>query len=235
MADTNATNTETSFNWTQWNNDLVFKLIDHYRERPVLWDLDLPEHKDKRKKKVAWVQIAQAMGMDKQTVERKIKILYTQFRRELLIRSDTEESKWFAFKNMYFLKKRVFKALSDPESVAIARDDDVYVYDAVPGPNSDASSSSGHNQTTKRRRESETELEETKTGEIYRLVTELYRDRFSKDEFSVFGEHVALKLRKMDNLYARCTAQYHINNILYKAETGEYDYMGDSKPNIGTL
>ena len=44
-----------------------------------------------------------------------------------------------------------------------------------------------------------------------------------KDEYATYGDLVAMKLKKISSSYARSTAQYHINNILYKAEIGEYD------------
>ncbi|KAJ8711172.1 hypothetical protein PYW07_008414 [Mythimna separata] len=44
-----------------------------------------------------------------------------------------------------------------------------------------------------------------------------------KDEYTMYGELVAMKLKKIENSYARSTAQYHINNILYKAEIGAFD------------
>lgn len=51
-----------------------------------------------------------------------------------------------------------------------------------------------------------------------------------RDEYTTYGELVAMKLRKIGNNYARSTAQYHINNILYKAEIGAYDQQ-QNKPN----
>lgn len=44
-----------------------------------------------------------------------------------------------------------------------------------------------------------------------------------RDEYTTYGELVAMKLKKIENSYARSTAQYHINNILYKAEIGTYN------------
>lgn len=40
----------------------------------------------------------------------------------------------------------------------------------------------------------------------------------------MFGEHVAAKLRNLNNSHAKHTAEYHINNILYNAAIGEYDW-----------
>lgn len=46
-----------------------------------------------------------------------------------------------------------------------------------------------------------------------------------KDEYSVFGEYVGNKLRKMGNVHARGNVQQLITTILWQAEYGLYDNM----------
>lgn len=46
-----------------------------------------------------------------------------------------------------------------------------------------------------------------------------------KDEYSVFGEYIGNKLRKMNNPQARCNVQQLITTILWQAEYGLYDSM----------
>lgn len=46
-----------------------------------------------------------------------------------------------------------------------------------------------------------------------------------KDEYSVFGEYVGNKLRKMNNVLARGNVQQLITTILWQAEYGLYDNM----------
>lgn len=45
----------------------------------------------------------------------------------------------------------------------------------------------------------------------------------SRDQFDVFGELVAHKIRNLDNRYAKTTVQHLINNLLYNAELGKYN------------
>lgn len=90
-----------------WSNDIVYNLIELFRDKPLLWDASLEDYKDRNKKHDAWLAIAQSLNMDKAAVERKVKSLLTQFRRELnkpKSEDGTEASKWFAFKKMLFLK-----------------------------------------------------------------------------------------------------------------------------------
>ncbi|CAH0731431.1 unnamed protein product, partial [Brenthis ino] len=46
-----------------------------------------------------------------------------------------------------------------------------------------------------------------------------------KDEYSVFGDYIGNKLRKMNNQQARCNVQQLITTILWQAEYGLYDSM----------
>jgi hypothetical protein len=52
----------------------------------------------------------------------------------------------------------------------------------------------------------------------------------NEDYCSVFGKYVANKLRNC-NKRTRTIAEYHINNILFQAELGQYDtHVGSSAP-----
>ncbi|KAK9499457.1 hypothetical protein O3M35_002489 [Rhynocoris fuscipes] len=48
------------------------------------------------------------------------------------------------------------------------------------------------------------------------------------DEFSLLGEEVAIKVRKLPTKYARCLVQYKIQRLLFKASLGKYDYPKNS-------
>lgn len=101
--------TEMSGSTVTWNNELIFQLIDLYKERKFLWDTSMVEYKDRIKKNEAWCEIAKCLGMDKEAVERKIKILLTQFRREVIKLGD--DSRWFAYNKLLFMKPRVERLL----------------------------------------------------------------------------------------------------------------------------
>ncbi|KAF5275001.1 hypothetical protein FQA39_LY06938 [Lamprigera yunnana] len=57
----------------EWTNAKVCELIEHYRDRPVLWDCRLKEYKNRNKKQDALQEIADTFGVDKQVLEKKIK------------------------------------------------------------------------------------------------------------------------------------------------------------------
>lgn len=56
------------------------------------------------------------------------------------------------------------------------------------------------------------------------MVDSLIRNRQGVDEYTLFGEQIAIKLRSLKTDYARITVQHHINNLIYEAQMGKYDY-----------
>lgn len=61
--------------------------------------------------------------------------------------------------------------------------------------------------------------------EMMKSVNESRKKREEKpiDDFDVFGDLVARKLRGLRTRYAQCTIQHLINNLLYDGELGKYD------------
>lgn len=62
--------------------------------------------------------------------------------------------------------------------------------------------------------------EDNKPSEMYILKT-IAEKEFQRDENEIYGEYVALTLKKLDN-YSRIMAKHYINEILIEAELGKY-------------
>lgn len=75
------------------------KLIELYRERPILWDPTNNEYKFGKNKLTVWKEIADLMHTDVMEVKKKTESLLASFRRE----RQRDESQWFAFQSMRFL------------------------------------------------------------------------------------------------------------------------------------
>ncbi|XP_072394750.1 uncharacterized protein [Diabrotica undecimpunctata] len=60
-------------------------------------------------------------------------------------------------------------------------------------------------------------------NEAVNLMRSITTKRAEKDEFSLFGEQVAMKLRKIVSPFARFSVQNIINTVLFEAEMGKYD------------
>lgn len=55
---------------------------------------------------------------------------------------------------------------------------------------------------------------------IRHLVQEMCEE---KDEYEVFGEYIAAKVKSLNTQYAKATVKHMINNIIYRAELGGFD------------
>lgn len=77
---------------------------------------------------------------------------------------------------------------------------------------------------TFRKRRRPQEENDTTQQEALKILQSMHETRKSKDESDVFGEYVSMKLKQLKNRRAYNTAQHHINNILYNASMGLYDY-----------
>lgn len=60
------------------------------------------------------------------------------------------------------------------------------------------------------------------------MIKSVHQDRQERrctqpDDFDIFGEIVARKLRNLPTRYAQITLQHQINNLLYEAELGKYN------------
>lgn len=97
-----------------WSNDDTERLIDLFREQPVLWHSNKTGFKVNAQKSEAWDIIAKDMGRSKRDVRRKMNSLMASFRRERLKRirsnnpllpqeNDKIKTTWFGYKKMLFM------------------------------------------------------------------------------------------------------------------------------------
>lgn len=110
-------------------------LIELYQSHPVLWDPTDPTYKNKVKKIDAWRSISQALAVERAEVEKKMKTLIGQFRREqkkMNTKSgagtgDAYISTWFAFNSMKFLLTRNTPHPTNDCGIRVSSDIPVYV------------------------------------------------------------------------------------------------------------
>ncbi|MGH0137329.1 UNVERIFIED_CONTAM: hypothetical protein FKN15_050688 [Acipenser sinensis] len=99
-----------------WSSDSVEKLIQLYRDRPLLWNGKLDGYHDKRKRLVALQEIVQELGKDfsVEEVKKKMNNLRTRFNQERAKIAKAKHStgsrvagpvtsKWRLFKRLNFL------------------------------------------------------------------------------------------------------------------------------------
>lgn len=61
------------------------------------------------------------------------------------------------------------------------------------------------------------------TEEAFKIMKSISTEKKAKDEYTLFGEQVAIKLRKLSDNKAKATVQHVINTVLWQAELGKYD------------
>lgn len=71
---------------------------------------------------------------------------------------------------------------------------------------------------------------DSRKEEAYNLMKELRDNKRQRDNFDVFGEHVACKIRSLNSPFAQNTVEHIISNTLFEASMGKYDNPGQYYP-----
>lgn len=180
------------------------KLINAYRSRRFLWDNTAHDYTDRNKRNAAWKTIADEVGCDVTTVERKLKSVKTHF---------------MAVHKAY--TKRRIKAASNTGTVAIPK---WFAYDAL--------SFLVRGRLARLKGDSPNAEKETTSPVASWKPHEVSTTR---DEFTVFAEHIAIRLKKITDTRTRLVVQHQINNILFEAEMGKYNvHPYNTDPLAGT-
>lgn len=99
----------------EWSDEQSLKLIELYRDKPMLWDSTHKEYKLSKRKIDIWQDIAKELNCSVTDARKKIESLLTSFRREMRREGTTRSgmgsdevyhSKWFAFRPMWFLSDK---------------------------------------------------------------------------------------------------------------------------------
>jgi hypothetical protein len=77
----------------------------------------------------------------------------------------------------------------------------------------------------------QTNISQRKGKMLHHLMITIYKQptvswnqfrKFRRDEFTVFGEHIAHRLRSISNTYTHLVAQHQINNIIFETEIARF-------------
>ncbi|XP_072392420.1 uncharacterized protein [Diabrotica undecimpunctata] len=237
----------------EWNEENTQNLLEMYHERPVLWNSRLADYKDRNKRRDALLEISVSFGVEKEEIEKKIRYLLSHFAREVKKEKDSEKSgngteetyksKWFAYKLMEFLKDKNKPIVTqDSEGKRKRKEEDSQKVETDDGEESlqvlEQSIDGSENDvgTTAQPQPKSNSINIVKSSgrkslatnlpivnEAVNLMRFITTKRAEKDEFSLFGEQVAMKLRKIVAPFARFSVQNIINTVLFEAEMGKYD------------
>lgn len=94
-----------------WDDETVFKLIELFEKKRILWDCSTKDYKNKIKKNDAWEEISNALAIPKTDVENKIRSQFARERKKMLSTkttgagaADIKKSKWKFYEELIFLQ-----------------------------------------------------------------------------------------------------------------------------------
>jgi hypothetical protein len=97
----------------EWSKEQMLNLIEQYELREFLWNVISKDYYNQNKKKDVWQEISFHMGVDVDIIEKKVKSLLAQYRRERRKVADAKKSgsgaddikvlEWFAYQRFTFL------------------------------------------------------------------------------------------------------------------------------------
>jgi hypothetical protein len=76
----------------EWSKEQMLNLIEQYELRECLWNVISKDYKNQNKKKDTWQEISFNIGVDVDIVEKKMKSLLAQYRRERRKVADAKKS-----------------------------------------------------------------------------------------------------------------------------------------------
>ncbi|XP_050711229.1 uncharacterized protein LOC126995585 [Eriocheir sinensis] len=242
MATTVSVNKEERRFWTEF--------IDIYRENSSLWKVKSKEYSDKVKKNAAYDLLVEKLKekdgrATRDTVTKKINNLRSSFRKEckkvlssMKSGSGTDDvytpSLWY-YNLLLFLKEQEIPRTSvsaieqDRNASSIAGEEEKEDLEEVPrhgtcSPNEDMHRDDGHSQKSVFSGATKRKADEDKVFVESYIMKTFAAQAAERDEHSVFGEHVANRLRKCGRShYDTVIAQHKIENILFDLEMGAYD------------
>ncbi|CAH0559439.1 unnamed protein product [Brassicogethes aeneus] len=176
----------------EWNVEQTCKLIELYRQNSELWDTFSPLYKNKQKKHDAWNKIGKALNLGKDEVEKKMRCLIGQFQRE---QKKTKSGTGTGADEAYQSKWFAFKMLT-------------FLQDKnKPRETIEAGIEKNNNEL----------LENKRQEEAYSVLQSLKKNANQRDEYDIYGELIAKRIRKLDE-NIRDQVMHEIDNVIFKAK-----------------
>lgn len=227
-----------------WSIEKTVSLIQAYEMHPLLWNPREKLYKNKYKRNDAITDIASHVGCSVLEVKKKLESVLAQYRREKknvtksgMATSDRKKPWWglkyLRFLDVKYVPNHTISNCDISESTEVDNTEKEISQPEVTGdqengePINDRPSSS-HSHTFKLPPNKRTRKE--KQDEAYNIMKECYQKinctDNDRDEFSIYGEAVAARIRKLTNPVAICILKNKIDNAIFEAELEEYQKQG---------
>ncbi|KAG8250284.1 hypothetical protein J6590_104869 [Homalodisca vitripennis] len=206
-----------------WNQDNIVMLIQLYESNKLLWDISDKEYKNKFKRKDAYAAIATELGVNAEEVKKKIDSILARYRRE---------------KKTNILKSGMGTIDMDSSDIDDNDIDNVCRETASSISSSSVKTPSRYSTPGTSRSGLESlsasgrakRLKKNQVNEAYDIMKSCLSDLQSqqptlRDDYAVYGENVANRLRKIKNPLSLCKLQNAIDNLIFQAEMKELEEM----------
>ncbi|XP_067634838.1 uncharacterized protein [Eurosta solidaginis] len=185
-----------------WDDEMIIKLIRKIELHRSLWDTNDVDYRNIIKKRLIYTEIGKEFGCCGSVVERKWRDLRNQYRREKL---KNDESTWFALDPMRFVDGQ-----NSNNSLVVTQKVSPVTHQNPSSPYVNAS------KWQKRKYPSANiPLPLNDQWTSAHMLASLHSN--NRDEFEIYAEGVATKLRKIQDPRMQLNAQRIIDNTLYDA------------------
>ncbi|XP_017781837.1 PREDICTED: uncharacterized protein LOC108566460 [Nicrophorus vespilloides] len=215
----------------EWSIQKTLQLIEQYHLKPILWDSSNCFYKQYNKREEEWTSLADIFSTSPSEIKRKINSLLASYRRERIkLQSTTGEdtSRWFAFKELHFLKDKY-----TPRKMTNMEDEEHYVnpdmvkieevlfteeMDEDVDEPKQTESNENYAYTSEKKQSSDGNVHDENIAppKFFKRI----RARPVKDEYDVYGELIAHEIRKLPRR-DQYRVKHSINNIIYEAHMNE--------------
>ncbi|XP_077297883.1 uncharacterized protein LOC143919440 [Arctopsyche grandis] len=207
-----------------WTNDCILKLLELYRDEPILWDPNHKYHKDRRRCHNAWIRLSDALQVPVTELKKKKDSIMATYRSHLRKKKSlTDEDYkpvWFAYEAMDAFLGQIVNTQHTIES---AKNHSEVNHEIIPVNNEVIVSWTPPGQTAETRQkfqpvENSSELQEAtkEMKEAFGILKNVLNKRSNEDdECDLFTKLLAKKLKKLPN-HERELFMYEIDGLFIK-------------------
>ncbi|XP_048006416.1 uncharacterized protein LOC125241813 [Leguminivora glycinivorella] len=225
-----------------WTQKSTLALIKDIRLNPCLWNLQCEDYKNRTKRVNAYKALGAKYGINGKEIEQKFHALKNQFRREHRRLEKQEEGlspkqiHWFGYEPLLFLLNNCVKPSQDKfmteqdledsqckqELLKLEVETPEYEeYEVLESETMSPKQSQPVSFTPVKKKNKETGV--ATATEAFKCMRTLAEKICSRDEFDIYGEYIAYKLRESGRSNKEISiAQHEINTICFKLCMGEF-------------
>ncbi|XP_063374500.1 uncharacterized protein LOC134662165 [Cydia amplana] len=226
-----------------WTQKSTLALIKDIRLNPCLWNINCEDYKSRTKRVTAYKALGAKYGINGKEIEQKFHALKNQFRREHRRLEKQEEGlspkqiHWFGYEPLLFLLNNCVKPSQDKfiteqdledshtkQDTSLEYGDENTEYEEYEVLETETEAPKPSNPitfTSIKRKNNETGA--ATATEAFKCMRTLAEKICSRDEFDIYGEYIAYKLRESGRSHKEISiAQHEINTICFKLCMGEF-------------